>query len=165
MPTFVFPEESDAYFCRNANALQLTLSNALQSGCLDSWSLTSPLEIAIVFRYDSIIPDTSDYYIQFQMEQVAATAIEEPGIGFSGLLANVEYKRQLEEALLVWEWSPHNLKFLRHNLQGAVTNRLEYVPLWSSVDIDSEAPCETILEELSCQAEQGVDVLFFWIHY
>eukprot|EP00930_Biecheleria_cincta_P068003 TRINITY_DN5503_c0_g2_i1.p1 TRINITY_DN5503_c0_g2~~TRINITY_DN5503_c0_g2_i1.p1 ORF type:complete len:196 (+),score=38.93 TRINITY_DN5503_c0_g2_i1:68-655(+) len=160
LPSFVFPEDGDAYFGKNVNALKSSLDQAVGQGCLDSWPLTHPTEIAIVFRHDSLVPETSDFYIQYQMEQVAADQVK--GLGFSGFSDDRQYKKKLGSALQIWEWSPRQLKFLKNNLPGTGSDKLHYVPLWSTVGSDdSHATCDEILELPSCQAEPNVDVLFF----
>ena len=139
LPTFVFPEDGDAYFGKNVNALKSSLDQAVGQGCLDSWPLTQPTEIAIVFRHDSFVPETSDFYIQYQMEQVAADQVG----GLWAFSDDQQYKNKLGSALQIWEWSPRQLKFLKNNLPGAVPDKLHYVPLWSTVGTDdSHASCD-----------------------
>lgn len=159
LPTFVFPEDGDAYFGKNVRALQSSLHQAIDEGCLDSWPLTHPKEIAIVFRHDGFVPESSDFYIQYQMEQIAASQ-DQPGlVSFSH---QPQYKEKLGGALQVWEWSPRHLDYLNNNLPGVAARKINYVPLWSSVDIDNApAACVEILDQPSCQAEADVDVLFF----
>jgi len=162
LPTFVFPEDGDSYFGKNVNALKSSLHQAVGQGCLDSWTLTRPTEIAIVFRHDSFVPESSDFYIQYQMEQVAANQARDEQLGFKSFAEELQYKEKLGGALQVWEWSPRNLDFLNSNLPDVVARKINYVPLWSSVDTnDAEASCHEILEQPSCQAEADLDVLFF----
>ena len=80
LPAFVFPEEGDAYFGKNVNALKSSLEQAVGQGCLEAWPLTTPTEIAVVFRHNSFVPETSDFYIQYQMEQVTSKHVEGEGL-------------------------------------------------------------------------------------
>lgn len=159
LPTFVFPEDGDAYFGKNVKALKSSLHQAIGQGCLDSWPLTHPTEIAIVFRHDSFVPESSDFYIQYQMEQIAASQ-DQPGL--ISVSEQPQYKEKLGGALQVWEWSPRHLDYFNSRLPGVAARKINYVPLWSSVDIDdAPASCAEILDQPSCQAEADVDVLFF----
>lgn len=161
LPKFVFPDEDDTYFRDNVEALKASLNAALDSGCMNSWRLGEPTEVAILFRHDSAVPATSDFFIQYQMEQVAASAAEEATVGFRSFADHPQYKMRLSRALQVWEWSPRNLQFLGSNLPETMTKRIEYMPLWSAVNVDSEASCVEILDRPLCQSGTFADVLFF----
>lgn len=158
LPTFVFPEDGDAYFGKNVKALKSSLEQAIGQGCLDSWPLTRPTEIAVVFRHDSFVPESSDFYIQYQMEQIAASQAGEEQLGFKSFSEDLQYKKKLGGAAQIWEWSPRHFDYLNNNLPDVGAHKINYVPLWSSVDTND---CIEILEQPSCQAEADVDVLFF----
>jgi len=160
-PKFVFPEEGDAYFGKNVDALKASLGHALDSDCLRSWPANKSAEIAVVFRHDGYVPETSQYYIQYQMEQVASLQTSEMGLGFRNLADNTEYKMKLDGAVQVWEWSPLQMTFVQEHLTGMTSQKIKHVPLWSSVDIDSGSSCHDILEEPTCESDPGADVLFF----
>lgn len=161
LPTFVFPDEDDRYFGENVEALKTSLDAALDRGCMNSWHLAEPTEVAILFRHDSIVPETSTFFIQYQMEQVAASPAEEAAVGFRSFADHSLYKKKLNRALQVWEWSPRHLNFLGSNLLETAAKRLQYVPLWSAVDVDSGVTCIQMLERPSCQSATHTDVLFF----
>lgn len=161
LPTFVFPDEGDTYFGDNVKSLKASLNIALDKGCMNSWRLGEPTELAILFRHDSAVPATANFFIQYQMEQVAASPAEETTVGFRSFADNPQYKMRLSRALQVWEWSPRHLQFLGSSLPGTVTKRIEYMPLWSAVNVDSEAPCDEILDRPLCQSGTYADVLFF----
>jgi len=160
-PKFVFPEEGDAYFGQNVDALKVSLSHALDSDCLRSWPPNTSVEIAVVFRHDGFVPETSQYYIQYQMEQVASLQTSEMGAGFRSFADNMEYKMKLGGALQIWEWSPRHILFLQKELPNMVSQRIKHVPLWSSVDVGSNPSCADILEQPTCESVPGADVLFF----
>eukprot|EP00930_Biecheleria_cincta_P090507 TRINITY_DN798_c1_g1_i1.p1 TRINITY_DN798_c1_g1~~TRINITY_DN798_c1_g1_i1.p1 ORF type:complete len:1184 (-),score=164.57 TRINITY_DN798_c1_g1_i1:545-3970(-) len=161
LPTFVFPEEGDSYFDHNVEALKTSINEALNAGCLDDWPVQEPTEIAVVFRHDSLMPDTSDFYIQYQVEQIAAVRPNETDVGFRSFDDHLEYQRKLVGALQIWESSPLQLEFLRRNLQSEPSQKLRYVPLWSSVGSNTDGICEDILQRPSCALSPAVDVLFF----
>eukprot|EP00930_Biecheleria_cincta_P089064 TRINITY_DN7831_c0_g1_i6.p1 TRINITY_DN7831_c0_g1~~TRINITY_DN7831_c0_g1_i6.p1 ORF type:complete len:480 (+),score=64.23 TRINITY_DN7831_c0_g1_i6:70-1440(+) len=160
MPTFSFPEEGNTYFGSNVEALKSSVNWALGEGCLSGWPTSLPVEIAFVFGHDSDIPETADYYIQFQMEQVAAKPSRDTGIGFGSFANNQQYQQKLSGALQVWDWSHHQLSFLAENLPLAASSKLEYVPFWSSTKAE-EGDCASILDDPYCHDEPGSDVLFF----
>ena len=97
------------------SALKLQQQFALDKGCLKLWPLTDPTEIAVVFRHDSELPETSDFYIHYQMEQVAADTSGQKHVGYSNLAENAQYTRKLTGALQAWEWSTHHQKFPRNS--------------------------------------------------
>eukprot|EP00930_Biecheleria_cincta_P085533 TRINITY_DN74913_c0_g1_i1.p1 TRINITY_DN74913_c0_g1~~TRINITY_DN74913_c0_g1_i1.p1 ORF type:complete len:790 (+),score=125.72 TRINITY_DN74913_c0_g1_i1:145-2514(+) len=161
LPRFVFPDEGDPYFGGNAQALKASLDAALDRGCMNSWRLDEPTEVAILFRHDRAVPAMSDFFIQYQMEQVAASPAEEATVGFMSFADHPQYKTKLCSALQVWEWSPRHLHFLGSNLPETMAKRIQYMPLWSAVDVDSGASCDEILDSPSCQSRTGTDVFFF----
>eukprot|EP00930_Biecheleria_cincta_P081880 TRINITY_DN7130_c0_g2_i1.p1 TRINITY_DN7130_c0_g2~~TRINITY_DN7130_c0_g2_i1.p1 ORF type:complete len:186 (+),score=26.01 TRINITY_DN7130_c0_g2_i1:162-719(+) len=149
MPTFVFPdEEDDPYFVQNVASIKRSIRKALQDGCLDAWPLETQTEISILFRHDARVPETSDFYIQYQMEQVAASQAEAKVGGFRKLLG----------AIQVWDWSPRHVELLRSSLPGAMTRKILYVPLPGSLD---EVDCTALLEGESCRAVAPADAFFF----
>lgn len=161
LPRFVFPEEADVYFGENIKGLKTSLAEALSSGCLSSWPQThAGQEIAVLFRHDSSVPDTSDHFIQYQMEQVAASRSTEEVTGFRSFEEQEQYQRKLRRAAQIWDWSPHQLSFLRQKLPDSIERRLQYVPLWSSLNREAEQ-CEEILENPSCMSAPEIDALFF----
>eukprot|EP00930_Biecheleria_cincta_P068258 TRINITY_DN554_c0_g1_i1.p1 TRINITY_DN554_c0_g1~~TRINITY_DN554_c0_g1_i1.p1 ORF type:complete len:734 (-),score=120.27 TRINITY_DN554_c0_g1_i1:680-2881(-) len=159
LPTFVFPEEEDLYFGQNVDQIKRDIGRALDNGCLDAWPLEDQTEIAVVFRHDSMVPETSDFYIQYQMEQVAADKAQDAAVGFRSLADHVQYKRKLAGALQVWEWSPHQMDFLKATMPGDIAKKLAYVPLSSSTDATDG--CDAVLDEDWCQQDEPADVLFF----
>jgi len=157
LPTFVFPEEEDDYFAQNVDLIKTDIGRALDNGCLDAWPLEEQTEIAVVFRHDSMVPETSDFYVQYQMEQVAADQAQDESVGFRSLADHEQYKRKLAGALQVWEWSPHQMDFLKHTLSADVAKKLAYVPLSASTDDG----CDAVLDEEWCREDEPADVLFY----
>ena len=70
-------------------------------------------------------------------EQVAADTSGQKHVGYSNLAENAQYTRKLTGALQAWEWSTHQLNFLRTNLPE-ISKKLQHVSLWSAVGSEDE---------------------------
>ena len=136
LPKFIFPgltePQVQRYFGHNILGLVSSLYDAaISRGCMDNW-IHGDIEIDICLIHDEHCVPTSDFYIQYQMEQITSANVK----SFKAKLSSA-YALKLRNALQVWDFSKFNVRLLSDFRMNIVKKDAAYfVPMETLLDVD-----------------------------